>query len=259
MECCSMMQCECACGLGWIIIWHRTALMRWHQCNRISATAGNCISASRYRTDPSRISARISRHRTDAITGGGRRCTLRHVCCSVCSVCTGSRVWSLSDQRRSSFDWRTSFGWARPLYIYVYVCIHSTCKDRLMGRQWWRKRISADSSCYSNFKESIVCIDYIITEKPWHLHIPAPKASFCFDYVITVGCLLQCVTLSCSAPKESILCIDHIITVGCVLQCVCLFVVIKPHNPDFASRLGLEIKPLGVLFLPDWSISSRAA
>ena len=34
-----MMQFECACSLGWIIIWHRTALMRLHQCDGISSMA----------------------------------------------------------------------------------------------------------------------------------------------------------------------------------------------------------------------------
>jgi len=37
---------------------------------------------------------------------------------------------------------------------------------------------------------------------------------------------------------------------------VCLFVVIKPENPYFASRLGLEVTPLGVYPLGPRSSSS---
>jgi len=32
----------------------------------------------------------------------------------------------------------------------------------------------------------------------------------------------------------------------CLCLFVCLFVGIKPQSPYFASRLGLEVKPLGV-------------
>jgi len=43
---------------------------------------------------------------------------------------------------------------------------------------------------------------------------------------------------------------------SCFFVFVCLFVVIKPENPYFASRLGLEVTPLGVYPLGPRSSSS---